>query len=246
MQLGLGPPKPAKPHEPDEWIRRFASLPLMAHPGDAWMYDVSFSVLGVFISRAAGKTFGAVLYENILGPLGMEDTGFHVPKEKVERLAPCYQPGAAGGSLELYDGAGDSRWLQPASFPDAAGGLVSTADNYFEFAQMLLGKGRHRDRRILAGESVDVMTSNQVVAKQRGPASAAFPRNARMWNGHVRRTRSRRRMVEIRTIWLGGWTRDVVVQRPECGCLGDPRESALSSCLRAICRFLERRVGVLV
>ena len=45
LQLGLGPPKPAKPHEPDEWIRRFASLPLMAHPGDAWMYDVSFSIL---------------------------------------------------------------------------------------------------------------------------------------------------------------------------------------------------------
>ena len=77
LQLGLGPPKPAKPHDPDAWIRRFASLPLMAHPGDAWMYDTSFSVLGVLISRAAGKTLGAVLYENILGPLGMEDTGFY-------------------------------------------------------------------------------------------------------------------------------------------------------------------------
>lgn len=174
LQLGLGPPKPAKPHAPDEWIRRFASLPLMAHPGDAWMYDASFSVLGVLISRAAGKALGVVLYENILGPLGMEDTGFHVPKEKVERLAPCYQPGPAGGSFGLYDGAGDSQWLQPPPFPDAAGGLVSTADNYIEFAQMLLGKGRYRDRRILAEESVDVMTSNQIVAEQRGPASAAF------------------------------------------------------------------------
>ena len=52
LKLGLGPPKPATPHVPDEWIRRFASLPLMAHPGEAWMYDTSFAVLGVLISPA--------------------------------------------------------------------------------------------------------------------------------------------------------------------------------------------------
>jgi CubicO group peptidase (beta-lactamase class C family) len=174
LGLGLGPPKPAKAHDPDEWIRRFASLPLMAHPGDAWMYDTSFSVLGVLISRAAATTLGAVLDEYVLGPLGMEDTGFHVPEEKLERFVPCYQPGPAGATLALFDGTGDSQWARPPTFPDAAGGLVSTADDYLKFAQMLLARGRHGNRRILDEDSVGVMTSNQITGEQRGPASAPF------------------------------------------------------------------------
>ena len=180
LQVAPGPPKPATPHNPDEWIKRFASLPLMAHPGDTWMYDTSFSVLGVLISRAAATTLGAVLDENILGPLGMQDTGFYVPKEKLARLVPCYQQGPAGAALTLYDDTSDSQWLQPPAFPDAAGGLVSTADDYLKFAEMLLANGRHGNRRILTEDSIGVMTSSQVLAAQRGPASAAFL-DARGW-----------------------------------------------------------------
>jgi CubicO group peptidase (beta-lactamase class C family) len=174
LQLGLGPPKPATPHAPDEWIRRFASLPLMAHPGDAWMYDTSFAVLGVLISRVADTTLGAVLHETILDPLGMTDTEFHVPKEKLARLVPCDQAGPEGAALTLFDGTSDSQWSQPPAFPNACGGLVSTAADYLRFAQMLLANGFHGTRRVLAENSVALMTSNYITADQRGPASSIF------------------------------------------------------------------------
>jgi CubicO group peptidase (beta-lactamase class C family) len=180
LQLGLGPPKPATPHAPDEWIRRLASLPLMAHPGDVWMYDTSFAVLGVLISRAAGTTLSAVLREHILDPLGMADTDFHVPENKLTRLVPCHQAGANGAISTLFDDPTDSQWAKPPAFPDAAGGLVSTADDYLRFAQMRLAMGVAGGRRILAEMSVKVMTSNHISESQRGPASAMFL-EARGW-----------------------------------------------------------------
>src|SRR3984893_13080659 len=129
LQLGVGPPKPATPHAPDEWIRRFASLPLMAHPGEAWMYDTSFAVLGVLISRASGSTLGAALDEHVLGPLRMEDTALQVPPHKIERLVACDQAGDNGEASTSFDDPKDSQWTQAPSFPDAAGGLVSTAED---------------------------------------------------------------------------------------------------------------------
>jgi CubicO group peptidase (beta-lactamase class C family) len=95
----------------------------------------------------------------------MEDTGFHVPKEKLARFVRCYQPRPAGVGLTVYDNTSESQWTQPPAFPDAAGGLVSTADDYLKFAQMLLAKGRHGKRRVLAEDSVDAMTSNSVLAE---------------------------------------------------------------------------------
>ena len=83
QQLGMGPPKPATPHGPDEWIRRFAALPLMHQPGEQWMYEMGFAVLGVLISRASDQPLETFFRERILGPLGMKDTGFHVPVEKL-------------------------------------------------------------------------------------------------------------------------------------------------------------------
>ena len=107
QRLGMGPPKPATPHEPDEWIRRFATLPLMHQPGEQWMYEMGFAVLGVLISRASERPLEAFLRERIFGPLGMEDTGFHVPPEKLGRLATCYRTNPETGALEPYDGAED-------------------------------------------------------------------------------------------------------------------------------------------
>src|SRR6185437_16477623 len=78
---GDGPMLP--PHAPtqDEWLRRLGSLPLLAQPGERWMYHVSGDVLGALIARVSGKSFGAFLRERIFDPLGMKDTGFHVPPE---------------------------------------------------------------------------------------------------------------------------------------------------------------------
>jgi CubicO group peptidase (beta-lactamase class C family) len=180
LQLGFGPPKPATPHEPNEWIRRFASLPLMAHPGETWLYDASFGVLGVLISRAFGNTLHAALVEYVLGPLDMEDTDFWVPSHKTGRFIPCYEANNNGEVSTVFDHASDGQWTQPPNFPNAAGGLVSTADDYLKFAQMLLANGVYRECRILDPRSIEMMTTNYVSEHQRGPGSAIFL-EARGW-----------------------------------------------------------------
>src|SRR5258705_1907667 len=90
--LGLmtGPPDPRTPHGPDEWIRRFGTLPLMYQPGERWQYNVPAFVLGVLVARAAGQPLPEVLTERVFAPLGMVDTGFHLPAAKVDRLASWY------------------------------------------------------------------------------------------------------------------------------------------------------------
>ena len=75
-QIGMGPPSPAALPNPDEWLRRFAALPLMHQPGEQWMYDIAFSVLGVLIARASDQPLEEFLRERIFAPLGMKDTGF--------------------------------------------------------------------------------------------------------------------------------------------------------------------------
>ena len=173
-RLGMGPPEPATPHGPDEWIRRFAELPLMHQPGERWMYEMGFAVLGVLISRASGKPLGTFLRERIFGPLGMEDTGFHVPAEKLDRLASLYAADPVTGALELYDGVGDSQWSRPPAFPDARGGLVSTADDYFAFGRMMLSGGEHEGERVLSKASVELMTTDHLTPEQRA-ASDSIP-----------------------------------------------------------------------
>ena len=172
QRLGMGPPKPATPHEPDEWIRRFATLPLMHQPGEQWRYEMGFAVLGVLISRASERSLETFLRERIFGPLGMEDTGFYVPPEKLDRLATCYRTNPETGALEPYDGAEDSQWSRPPAFPDARGGLVSTADDYLAFGRMMLDGGEHGGERILSRLSVELMTTNHLTSEQRASSGS--------------------------------------------------------------------------
>ncbi len=172
QRLGMGPPKPATPHEPDEWIRRFATLPLMHQPGEQWMYEMGFAVLGVLISRASERPLEAFLRERIFGPLGMEDTGFYVPPEKLGRLAACYRTNPETGALEPYDGAEDSQWSRPPAFPDARGGLVSIADDYLAFGRMMLDGGENGGERILSRLSVELMTTNRLTSEQRASSGS--------------------------------------------------------------------------
>jgi CubicO group peptidase (beta-lactamase class C family) len=172
QRLGMGPPKPATPHEPDEWLRRFATLPLMHQPGEQWMYEMGFAVLGVLISRASEKPLETFLRERIFGPLGMEDTGFHVPAEKLNRLASLYAANPETGALELYDGVEDSQWSRPPSFPDARGGLVSTAEDYLAFGRMMLDGGEHRGERILSRISVELMTTDHLTPELRATSDS--------------------------------------------------------------------------
>ena len=173
-ELGVmpGPPAPQSLPAPDEWIRRFGTLPLMAQPGERWMYDTAFQVLGVLLARAADQPLESVLRERIFEPLGMNDTGFSVPAEARDRLATCYVADPETGALDLYDDVEDSQWRHPPAFPDASGGLVSTVDDLLVFGQMLLDNGRAGNTRILSRPSVEAMTTSQITPEQR--ASAGF------------------------------------------------------------------------
>ncbi len=157
---------------PDEWLKRFASLPLMAQPGQQWMYEVSFMLLGVVIARAAGQRLETFMQERLFAPLGMKDTGFSLPDSSLSRLAACYQPGQAGP--ELHDGIEDSIWRQPPAFPDAAGGLLSTVDDCLAFGQMLLNQGVYQGQRLLSRASVLAMSSDQITPEQKA-RSPFFP-----------------------------------------------------------------------
>jgi len=167
LRLGQGPPRPQTPPEPDEWIRRLGTLPLMHQPGEKWMYHTGSDVLGVLVARAAGQPFETFLRERLLEPLGMQDTAFSVPSAKIDRLATCYQPDFKTGELQLYDPAAGGEWSRPPAFPSGGGGLVSTVDDLFVFGQMLLNLGKHGRERILSRPSVETMTADHLMPAQK-------------------------------------------------------------------------------
>jgi CubicO group peptidase (beta-lactamase class C family) len=163
-ELGLapGPPRPSTSPPPDEWMRRLGSLPLMYQPGERWMYNTGSDVLGVLIARASGQTFDTFLRERLFEPLGMKDTDFSVPADKLDRLTTCYWTNPETGAFDIFDPIERSDWSHPPAFPSGAGGLVSTADDFLAFAQMLMDGGRHGSRRILSRPSVELMTNDQL------------------------------------------------------------------------------------
>ena len=172
LQLGVAPTYQlqAKP-DPDEWIRRLGMLPLMCQPGERWLYGVGSEVLSVLIARVSDQPLETFLRERIFEPLGMKDTGFSVPADKLDRLASCYFPNPATGTLELFDGVHESQWGCPPAFPSGANGLVSTLDDYLAFAQMMLSGGRHGSERILSRLSVEAMTTDQLTPQQKAASS---------------------------------------------------------------------------
>ncbi|MDP9259900.1 MAG: beta-lactamase family protein [Actinomycetota bacterium] len=176
-ELGLqsigGPPWPPVSLDPDQWIAALGSLPLLAQPGEQWLYNTSGQVLGVLLGRAAGKDLAELMHERIFEPLGMTDTGFFVPAERLSRLTAFYSPDPVTGELSLIDDAADSWWARPPSFPDASGWLVSTIDDYWSFVSMLLAGGSLRGERILSQQSVALMTRDRLTPAQRG-ASTLF------------------------------------------------------------------------
>lgn len=166
LELGQGPPRPAVPPAPDEWMRRLGTLPLMHQPGERWMYNTGSDVLGVLIARASGEPFETFLGERLFAPLGMKDTGFSVPADKIDRLATGYWTNFQTGALELYD-APEGEWSRPPAFPSGGAGLVSTVDDYLAFGQMMLGKGKHGQKRLLSRAAVETMTSDQLTQAQK-------------------------------------------------------------------------------
>jgi CubicO group peptidase (beta-lactamase class C family) len=163
--VGFGLPDPTSPYDPDEWMRRLGTLPLMAQPGEQWLYTAGSDVLGVLTARASGQSLPMFLQERIFAPLGMKDTSFFVPPDKLDRLPVGYLP--KPGGLEVYDEAATSAWSKPPAFPAGDAGLVSTVDDYFAFSRLLLRRGRVGDRQLLSAASVRAMTKDHLTPAQR-------------------------------------------------------------------------------
>jgi CubicO group peptidase (beta-lactamase class C family) len=160
LDLGAGPPNPQGPPPPDEWIARFATLPLQRQPGERWLYNVAYDVLSVLVARAAGAPLAVVMRDRLFDPLGMADTGFWAPR--VGRLTSCYTTDPETGALDLFDPP-DGQWSTPPAFPSGAAGLVSTVGDIAAFGQMLLHGGRLPDGgRLLSRPTVEAMTIDQL------------------------------------------------------------------------------------
>jgi CubicO group peptidase (beta-lactamase class C family) len=177
-EAGLAPAANPPPLTPDEWMKRLGDLPLIHQPGEGWMYHTGSDVLGVLIARAAGQTLETFLRERIFEPLGMKDTGFYAPAEKLERLPPSYMANAETGTLTIHDDPSDSRWGRPPAFPSGGGGLVSTVDDYLAFCRMMLNKGRFGRERILSRPSVELMTTDHLTQEEKAGARIFFGNNS--------------------------------------------------------------------
>jgi len=171
---GDGPLLPSEPATMDQWLQKLGSLPLIAQPGERWMYQVSGDVLGALIARVSGKSLGTFLKERIFDPLGMKDTAFYVPPEKIDHLPTFYFFNRQTNKLDFYDDPANSAWRSAPAFESAGGGLVSTIDDYFAFSRMMLNKGRHGREQILSRASVELMTSDQLTPEQRAGSEIFF------------------------------------------------------------------------
>jgi CubicO group peptidase (beta-lactamase class C family) len=144
----------------DNMLERLVQIPLAAQPGEKWMYSIAVDVQGKLIEALSGKPLDVFFAERVFKPLGMIDTAFYVPADKLDRL--CVNYGMKDGQLSPIDGQSDSQFATNPAFLSGGGGLVSTADDYLRFAQMVLNRGELDGVRILKPETVDLMTKNQL------------------------------------------------------------------------------------
>ncbi len=149
------------------YANRIGQQPLAFQPGDRWMYGTSADVLGAVIEVASGKKFGDFLREELFEPLGMKDTDFWVPEEKLGRFAEIYQEDNGRLVPCLWQHLGLTYLCRkPPEFQSGGAGLCSTMDDYAAFAEMLLNEGVYNGRRILSRNAVRFMTSNQLSQHQ--------------------------------------------------------------------------------
>lgn len=152
----FGPQEP-----PDEWVRTLAGIPMLRQPGEAFLYNTCSDIQGVLIGRVSGQSLPDLLAERVFEPLGMSDTGFHVPPEKLDRIAPVY--GNDAGPPIVND------WSTPPVFPSGGGGLLSTLADWHRFGRMLLQGGGG----LLSADSVRLLMTDHLTQEQRD-ASTIF------------------------------------------------------------------------
>jgi CubicO group peptidase (beta-lactamase class C family) len=165
VDVGVGHPT----FGPDEWLARLATLPLAFQPGEGWRYHHSFAILGILLARVVGRSFQDHLADDLLGPLGLVDTGFWAPVASVARLPASYRH--TGSGLQQIEPAGGGFYAGPPSFDVSHSELVSTVRDYLRFARMLADGGRFEGRQVVSEEHLRLMISDQVPASAKTPDS---------------------------------------------------------------------------
>lgn len=158
-------PRPAAMPDPDAWMAGLGELPLMAQPGERWLYQSGSQVLSVLAARAAGAPFDEVLRSRVLEPLRMRDTAFH--SADTDRIPTLYEH--LDGEPVVVDPPG-GQWSRPPAFSDGSGGLLSTAGDVVAFGRMLLRGGGP----VLGPETAAAMTRDQLTAEQKSRVWPGF------------------------------------------------------------------------
>lgn len=159
---GLEGSADAVPHDDlAHYVRDLAAQPLLVHPGTAWNYSLGLEVAGRVIEVVSGQTFREFLKERIFDPLGMDDTDFYVPDEKLDRFAVNYVPTPEGGIM-VADDPQTSAYRKPPKVEMGGSGLVATAGDYLRFAQMLANGGQLDGVRVLGPQTVALMMDNHL------------------------------------------------------------------------------------
>ncbi len=144
----------------DEFIAALASLPLEFSPGKRWNYGVSTDVLGVIVERLSGQDLERHFREHIFAPLGMTDTFFTIPVDRIDRLTDAWR--LEDDRLKLKDRGARSSWRRKLQFRSGGGGLISSTADYHRFARMLLRGGELDGARLLQPETVAQMRANHL------------------------------------------------------------------------------------
>jgi len=145
-----------------EMIDKLATLPLLYQPGKGWTYSVSMDIEGYIIEKLSGMSLPDFFQKNIFTPLGMKDAGFFVPEGKRQRFAALYTNAPNGGLAEIPVGGRVRPYDAQPPMPSGGGGMVSTAEDYYRFAEMLASQGELNGVRILSPASVKLMSTNHV------------------------------------------------------------------------------------
>ena len=142
-----------------DFIPRLGAVPLDFQPGTQWRYSglAGIDTLSRIVEVASGLTFDQFLKQRVFDPLGMKDTFFALPEDRQPRLMTLYR--RAGNNLEKHP---NQEFLMNRTYFSGAGGLVSTAEDYFHFAQMLANGGQLNGKRLLSPRTVELMSSNHV------------------------------------------------------------------------------------
>lgn len=144
-----------------EYVRQQCRVPLLQHPGEKWCYSASTDVLGYLVEVISGRPFDEFLRQRIFEPLGMSDTDFYVPAEKIDRLASIYKYDLDGKLVEAEERS-SSPYLSMPALPSGGGGLVSSSSDYLRFALMLLNGGVLGDVRLMGCMTVELMASDHL------------------------------------------------------------------------------------